>query len=468
MVIDSKSWHAVAVSEDRLTRQELGWLLMQEARGTAQALREGVSQLKSTQERAAQEAPPVETMLDALDGAIEMLGVLEASPDPGKDRRGRIDIAALLFGLAPEARISLEPGAGTEVFGAESDLRRMLGVLLGQPGALGSTAPSAISIRREGEWIRISVELGPEGTPRRDLESRWLSRMALRQGGRVELERGKQTLVLPADRASEKREIEQLRKELEQAQQLGAVYARELAEAFASGHANSSRPPESAPHNVNRLDTLTELAAPLRRALRPIVDGLRADSKQIVSVLGESHVAIVGLSRRIGAAHDLLSELDCLANCAFDEAIEDVDLGLRAQTVVGRLISRADRLGVGIEYLAGSGAVARTIPTTADLLLHSLLSQAILATPAAQCVKLQVRTTAEQLLVSIEDGGPIVPESAFAALQQGIGTAQSLGRPAGLSWLIAGACAEKLGTRLELGTSETLRSEVRVALHRVC
>ena len=252
-------------------------------------------------------------MLDALDGAIEMLGVLEASPHAGKDRRGRIDIAALLYGLAPEARISLEPGAGTEVFGVESDLRRMLGVLLGQPGALGSSVPSGISIRREGDWIRISVELGPEGTPRRDLESRWLSRMALRQGGRVELERGKQSLILPADRASEKREIEQLRKELEQAQQLGAVYARELAEAFASGQTNSSVPPESVRFNVNRLDALIELATPMARALRPIIDALRVDWKQVSAALGESHSATVGLARRIGAANEMLSELDRLA-----------------------------------------------------------------------------------------------------------------------------------------------------------
>jgi signal transduction histidine kinase len=440
---------------------------MQEARGTAQALREGVTQLKSTQERPVDEAPPVETMLDALDGAIEMLGVLESNPLAGKDRRGRIDIAALLFGLAPEARISLEPGAGTEVFGVESDLRRMLGVLLGQPGALGSNAPSGISIRREGDWIRISVELGPEGAPRRDLESRWLSRMALRQGGRVELERGKQSLLLPADRASEKREIEQLRKELEQAQQLGAVYARELAEAFSSGQTISSHPPEGARPVVDRLDALVELATPLTRALRPILDGLRADSKQITAALGESHNVVVGMGRRISAIYDLLCEIDRLSKCEPDAPIEVIDLSATSRTVTGQLTSRADRAGVKIELSVEPGAQSKTISSVVEVLLYSLVAQAISATVADQLVKVSVTIDGDHLLVSIEDGGPIVPESAFSALQKGIGVPQSLGRPAGLAWLVAGACAERLGTQLNLTISETLRSEVRVFLPRV-
>ncbi len=464
MEITPEPWHAAGVSDDRLTRQELGWLLMQEARGTAQALREGVTQLKSTQERPVDEAPPVETMLDALDGAIEMLGELEASPRAGKDRRGRIDIAALLFGLAPEARISLEPGAGTEVFGVESDLRRMLGVLLGQPGALGSSAPSGISIRREADWIRISVELGPEGTPRRDLEFRWLSRMALRQGGRVELERGKQSLILPADRASEKREIEQLRRELEQAQQLGAVYARELAEAFASGQTNSSLPPESVRTSINRLDTLAELATPICRVLRPIVEGLRADAKQIGAALGENHSANVGLTRRIASTQDLLSDLDRIAKCAAQTTLENVDISLKLKSVVGQLLSRAERVGVHIGLSAEQSAISTTIGPDLDLLLHSLIVQAILATPAGQAVRVRIEASTDQVVISVEDGGTVVPESAFLALQKGIGDPQSLGRPAGLAWLIAGACAEKLGAQLELRTSESLRSEVLVTL----
>ena len=456
------------VSEDRLTRQELGWLLMQEARGTAQALREGVTQLKMTQESPVNETPEVEveTMLDALDGAIEMLGELESSPLSGKDRRGRIDIAALLFSLAPQARISLEPGAGTEVFGVESDLRRMLGVLLGQPGTLGSNASSGVSIRREREWIRISVELGPEGTPRRDLEFRWLTRMALRQGGRVELERGKHSLILPADRASEKREIEQLRKELEQAQQLGAVYARELAEAFGSGHA-SSAPPESTGFTANRLDGLVELSTPLGRTLRQLVEGLRSDFKQLGALVAETHPAIVSIARRLSATQDLVIDLDRIAKCDLRRPSEEFDLAVQVRDIVGQLISRADRMGVRLEYQADSCKVLYAAPSVTELLIYSLISQAILATASGQSVVISLKTNDIDVSLCVEDGGPIVPESAFTALLRGVGDPQSLGRPAGLSWLVAGATAEKLGIRIALRTSATLRSEIHVNIPKI-
>ncbi|HEY5955397.1 MAG TPA: sensor histidine kinase, partial [Polyangiaceae bacterium] len=146
------------MTEDRLTRQELGWLLMQEARGTARALREEVGQLKGGQERVSDPAPPVDSMLDALDGAIEMMsaldGPLHTALGHGKDRRGRIDIATLVFDIAPNAKIAIEPGAGTEVFGVENELRRVLTLLIKQSGS-DTNATSPIEVRREGDWVVI-------------------------------------------------------------------------------------------------------------------------------------------------------------------------------------------------------------------------------------------------------------------------------------------------------------------------
>ena len=200
------------MTKQRLSRQELGWLLAQEARGAADALREGVSQL--TQRRAPVEirsdpAEEVENTLDALDDAIGMLSLLEAQP-AARDRRGRIDVASLLCELAPNARIALEPGGGTEVFGDEADLCRMLHVLVSQssdPGAAIATARSEIRVSREDVLVRISVELGPDRSATADVERRWLSRMAMRLGGRLELEGGTQLLLLPADGASDQREL---------------------------------------------------------------------------------------------------------------------------------------------------------------------------------------------------------------------------------------------------------------------
>jgi hypothetical protein len=147
------------VCADRLTRQELSWLLAQEARGAAKALREGVTQFKPSSEARDESVSGVETTLDALDDAIFMLGSLQ----PGSagqavsstSRRGRIDLAALLCEVAPNARIALEPGAGTEVFGDESELRRMLHLVVAQ--ASGSTPGESeieVRIRPQGRAAR--------------------------------------------------------------------------------------------------------------------------------------------------------------------------------------------------------------------------------------------------------------------------------------------------------------------------
>ena len=175
---------------------------------------------------------------------------------------------------------------------------------------------------------------------------------------------------------------------------------------------------------------------------------------------------MLGIGRRISTAQDLLYELEHLAKCE-DRTIQNVDVSATSRTVVGQLISRADRAGVRVELLAEPAAQSNTISSILQVLLYSLLAQAISATTSGQSVKFSVTANDDHVLVSIEDGGPIVPESAFTALQKGVGVPQSLGRPAGLAWLVAGACAEKLGAQLNLGISESLRSEVRVVLHRV-
>ncbi|HEX4477299.1 MAG TPA: sensor histidine kinase, partial [Polyangiaceae bacterium] len=107
----------------RLTRQELGWLLAQEARGAAKVLRQDVTLLT--------QPPPadpmittmpdlrVETSLNVLDDAIGLLSELDAPGSSSKVRRGRIDLATLLMELVPTASVSIEPGAGVEVFGEE-------------------------------------------------------------------------------------------------------------------------------------------------------------------------------------------------------------------------------------------------------------------------------------------------------------------------------------------------------------
>src|SRR5262249_6172930 len=103
------------VQSERLTLQELTWLLTQEARSAAEKLRKGVAILAAPDpSTSVHPAPSVEPELEALDDAMQTLASLHTGRSRGQ--RGRIDLAALLYEVAPNARVSIEPGSGTEVF----------------------------------------------------------------------------------------------------------------------------------------------------------------------------------------------------------------------------------------------------------------------------------------------------------------------------------------------------------------
>ncbi len=446
---------------------------MQEARGTARALREEVSQLKTGQERLSDQAPPVDSMLDALDGAIEMMGALEVPTSPalghGKDRRGRIDIAALLFDIAPNAKIAIEPGAGTEVFGVEIELRRVLALLIKQTGS-DTNAASAIDVRRDVDWVIVSVALGPEGMSTRDLEHRWLNRMATRHGGRVELTGNVTRLYLPADTSSGQQEILQLRKELEQAQQLGAVYARELAEAFAvSTDAPASVIPESKRVCEPPLRVLTSAAASVLRMLRSTTDGLRQDAAKAARILGDQHELTLALNIRLIAYGELISDLERIACVSLDEPPRLVQLSTLLRNVLDSADGRARRNDITLELDCDTALRVSTRPQILSLLVRSMIDQAISSTPRSGLIEIKAMThvldgATTATVISIVDGGPIVPEGTHEALLLGLADPSAIGRPGALSWTTAGASAATLGASVEVGESAGHRSEVRLTL----
>src|SRR4051812_46918167 len=174
----------------------------------------------------------VESTLNRLDDAVNMLASLHGHSS-SRGRRGKIDLAALVWEVAPEARVQLEMGEGTTVFGDEAELRRMLHVLIGMTGDPSSTGGTpGVTIRRNGDEIRIGINLGPDTSASFETERVWLARMALRYGGRLELDGATRTLVLGADVDTHRRELEGLKRELAAAQAQGEAYARELAAMF--------------------------------------------------------------------------------------------------------------------------------------------------------------------------------------------------------------------------------------------
>lgn len=454
----------------RLTRQEIGWLLAQEARGAAKVLRQDVTILSQSSvppapTSAVQREGSVEMTLNALDDAIGMLSELQSgAPKPG--RRGRIDVAALLCELSPSASISLEPGAGTEVFGEETELRRMLHVLVSQPNlgpGQSEASPAAVRVRREKDLVRITVDLGPDASSGMEIERRWLARMATRAGGTVELEGGALSVLLPADASANKGEVEDLRKELAQAQQLGATYARELAAAFAAGLPESL--PGSDPHDVavRRFQLLTAVARAVHRVLSPILRGAHEEAQQ----LGNDATAR-SLSLLLDPANELTSELSRVAACGTGP-MEAVDLATVMRDTVAQAGPRAAHHGVNLDSDIANEVVVSARLQALGLLLRCVVDHAIAATPKGGTVGITVRRDGSEALVSVRDGGPVVPASAHADLLEHRVDPASFGRPPGIGLLSASVTAAYLGTTLVIressdGGPAALAVEVRFEL----
>lgn len=412
------------------------------------------------------EPPAVETTLDALDDAISMLSDLNTGArGASKARRGRIDLAALLMDLSPNTRLAIEPGAGTEVFGDEQDLKRMLNLLVTQAGSTQSGA-AEVKIRRQAEWVKISVELGPDAGAQ-ELERRWLSRMATRHGGWVELEGGTQSIFLPADGASDQREVVELRKELEQAQQLGEAYARELASVLAAGDIRTEPPPPLAQRGGSqRLEALQSAALGAQRSLKGLIEGLRADASLAVSELGEGSALAQSLNRRAAVVAELWADLAVAAELPFDEPQSDVSLAELVQSAVADAEPRAMRHGVSISVKGPATLRLTSRPKTLLALIRALVHHALAATPRDGQIVLSAYAVETGILLSAQDGGPSVTEAHRLEVLRHRTDPSAFGRPSGVSLLIADAAAESLGATLELRDGPDGRAEVWTMLTR--
>lgn len=407
------------MSKGRLTRQELSWLLAQEAQNAAERLRVGVKVLRT-------QAPPpldvvihedpshhVDASLDALDDVMKMLSSLNqrqsSSHQAVPSRRGRIDMAALIVEVAPDARVSIEPGSGTEVYGDESDFRRMLQVLIGH----GTGEGASVTVRRDGDDVRISTTLGPDSSPTAATERAWLSRMTVRYGGRHDFQGGNETLVLPAEAAAERSERDALRKELDEARAQGEVYARELAAVFERGEevvALSSMPPASlSPSRLaaERFSSLTKVCA--------------AVASELVLAVGQaSHAApardLVGL----------LASLEAIRSLAVHELETEVDLVDVARAVARDLEAeraadaRSSRATVLINVPAAARVYVRSRAKGTLALVRELVRHAVTASPKGSNVELTVVGAADGARFEVLAAAPS-PFYLAAALADSIG-----------------------------------------------
>jgi two-component system, OmpR family, sensor kinase len=478
--LGSAFWHPLEhVSKGRLTRQELGWLLTQEAQGAAERLRKGVTALTQAPPPPGVDASGVDATLSALDDTMKLLSSLHARPVNVRGRRGRIDLASLCWEVAPDANVSIEPGSGTEVFGDEAELRRMLHVMLGH----GSGGGSAVTIRRDGDEVVVGVMLGPDSSANADSERAWLARMAVRYGGRYELDGSMEVLALPAEGIEERDDVAKLRRELDEARKQGEAYARELAAVWAAGDepmVPSTYPPPTTPA-LERVGAMARfaggVAASLRAVLSPFARELselraptapRKSAPDLESAArGDFDERIEGLRRKLIAMQEIVAELSAVGESDPSEPAREVDLVEVVRGELRALEARARRTGVEVQVRtvpdkpgARVARVAvRVAPRLAAVLARELVSYAIAATPRGSGVVVTLvgcgTGTGDEAGLGarmiVDDAGTILPASARRALLALEVEPGTFGRPSSVALFVAAEMAAAQGARLELG-----------------
>ena len=368
-------------------------------------------------------------------------------------RRGRIDLAALLVEVAPDARVSIEPGSGTEVYGDEADLRRMLQVLIGH----GSGEGASVTVRRDGDDVQRRRRARPRQlahAPRPSAPGS--AACAIRYGGRHELEGGSEVLVFPADGASDRSESAALRKELDEARKQGEVYARELAAVFDRGEevtAVSTVPPApGVPSEARFVDDDEALRRGRLRApsaLGPASASSRRCAVTRSPTSSSTRSAVASRTRRRSSRRSAASVSFAPTSCTPRSISRDV-----AQHGGARLRSLAERDEVKVT----SACVPRgPRPTCAAAPRRSRRSSASSSlTPSRPRLAARPwrspssRPSRAGARLVVDDAGSPLPASgrrAFLALETHAG---AYGRPSGLPIFLAAELAACQGAMLEL------------------
>ncbi|MEP7122622.1 MAG: sensor histidine kinase [Byssovorax sp.] len=423
----------------------------------------------------------VESTLNRLDDAVNMLASLHGHATT-RGRRGKIDLAALVWEVAPEARVQLEMGEGTAVFGDEAELRRMLHVLIGMSGDPSTSGGTpGVTIRRNGDEVRVGINLGPDTSTSFETERVWLSRMAVRYGGRLELDGSTRTLILGADVDTHRRELESLKRELAAAQAQGEAYARELALLFNREVSTIPGPPPM-PGSMSPLpatlssrfpgsggDGLPVLVASMRSLgadLRGILAAIGRDIAPLRDREGEAGETAASVGRHVTAASEVVADLARLGACPIGEVHRSTDLADLVREVVQSDLVRAARHEVRVVVTAPDHLEDNIPAASLHVLLHALLDHAINASPPGSEAIVTLSEEATGAQITFDDAGPPLSPSARSGLLSRDFEAIALGRPRALSLIAAYAIAAHLRLVLEIEDGPRGGTRVRLALPR--
>jgi signal transduction histidine kinase len=291
--------------------------------------------------------------------------------------------------------------------------------------------------------------------------------MALRYGGRHELEGGNELLIFPAEGAGERSEREALRRELDEVRKQSEVYARELAAVFDRGEevtSISTAPPPLGSGNFARFAALTKVCAGIASDLQSTLGPMSKD----VAALRRHEITdeqLDTLRHRMQHARATLASITSIGGIPADELHTEIDLAECAQSAVKDAASHAEREGVTINVTVkakDARPYVRRGAKATGALARELVHHAVSASPRGSTVDVQVHADGDVTRLVVDDAGSPLPASArrsFLLLETHAG---AYGRPSGLPIFMAAELAGCLGAQIEL--SDAPNGGLRVAV----
>jgi two-component system OmpR family sensor kinase len=318
--------------------------------------------------------------------------------------------------------------------------------------------------------------------------------MAVRYGGRYELEGGNEVLALPAEGVEQRDDVAKLRRELDEARKQGEAYARELAAVWAASEdsaVSSSYPPPQTPA-TERYASVTRFAGGVAATLRSILSPVGRDLADLRTVpparrsspdlegagaarteMDERREAI---RRKLLVVQEFVAELASIGEAEAEEPLRAVDLAEVVQIQARLLDARTQRAGVALHIRTvpddpSGRVVARAAPRAVAIMVRELLSHAVSASSreTAVAVTLHAPTGGPDSLgarLVIDDTGTSLPAPArrpLLALEVEPGTFE---RPSGVALFVAAEIAMAQGALLEIGDAPSGGVRITVTFPR--
>jgi signal transduction histidine kinase len=288
-----------------------------------------------------------------------------------------------------------------------------------------------------------------------------------------------QTLVMAADVDMQRREVENLKRELAAAQAQGEAYARELAAVWSrSDTGSSSSPVSSRPPPIPRPsrmppmgggDGLVVLVAALRALstdLRGILSAIGRDIAPLRDREGEVGEIAASVGRHVTGASEVVVGLTRLGACPIGELPRVADLSELLREAVQNQRGRAQRHEMDLVLDVPESAEDTIEAGAVGVLFQVLIDHAIEASSAGSTVTISLVEKPTTYEVTFDDTGPSLPPSARGSVLSRDFDAMAHGRPPGLALIAASTLAAHLRLVLDLEDGPRGGARARLTLPR--